>query len=465
MSQSNYNTEDTIAALATPWSTSALAIIRGSGNGCIRKLSSMFRPKIALLDAPGNTVVHGTLFESGNGSPLDEVLVMIYRSPRSYTGEDSFDITCHGSLPGIVSILEAMRHAGFRDAEPGEFTLRSFLSGKMDLTQAEAVREIVDSKSTRAHSMALHRLSGSIENKISDIRQKLLTLYASVELYLDYPDDELDETSAPDGRPVRDAAESIRELLQTYRTGKLYQDGVRIAISGRTNAGKSSLFNLFLREDRSIVSEIHGTTRDYIESWISLDGIPISLFDTAGLRAGADPIEVEGIRRTGEVVDSADLILYLVDANTGVVDEDRSFIQLEEHVSKCIPIWNKIDTASIPAPAGFLPLSAATSEGFASLENSIVEKIGAPGLGAPGIGAPGIGAPATAVIDSLRQKQCLERSVEALEHVETGMADGVPLDAVATDLKDALDALGELTGEITTADILDTMFSQFCVGK
>jgi tRNA modification GTPase len=455
MRESSYHTDDTIAALATPWGTSALALIRASGTGCIEQLSALFRPSGRLTAAAGNTTVHGVLFDPQTEEPLDEVIVLVFRAPKSYTGEDGFDITCHGSLPGVSVILEALRRVGFRDAEPGEFTFRAFLNRKMDLTRAEAVREIVDSKSKQAHIMALKRLSGSIEKRIERLRERLLSVSARIELILDYPDDELDEEPEVDAGPLKSVIDDLESLLATFRTGRLFQEGARVSISGRTNAGKSSLFNLFLREDRSIVSETHGTTRDYIESWISIRGIPVSLFDTAGLRTGLDPVEEEGIRRTGRIMDASDLVLYLVDASDGLNDDDRKVLEDPKMAGRCIAVWNKIDAAATPAPAGFVPLSVATGEGFTALEDAIVEHF----LG---------DAAATgdaAVIDSQRQKQAIETALTALTHVEHGIATSTPLDAVATDLKDALDAFSELSGEITSAEVLETMFSQFCVGK
>ncbi len=455
MKESAYHTDDTIAALATPWGASALALIRASGVGSIEQLSALFRPALKLTRAGGNTTVHGVLVDPETQEPLDEVMVIVFRAPRSYTGEDGFDITCHGSLPGVSAILDALRRTGFRDAEPGEFTLRAFLNQKMDLTRAEAVREIVDSKSRQAHVMALRRLSGSIEERIAILRQRLLTLSARIELILDYPEDEFDEDPQVDIAPLKSVIGDLEALLATFRTGRLFQEGVRVAISGRTNAGKSSLFNLLLREDRSIVSEIHGTTRDYIESWISIRGIPVSLFDTAGLRVGTDPVEEEGIRRTREVMDAADLVIYLVDAQEGVNAEDRTVLENPTFGQRCVPVWNKIDAAGGVMPTGFIPLSALTGEGFEKLENAIANHF----LGDAAATAD------VAVIDSERQKTAIENALLALAHVASGIELSTPLDAVATDLKDALDAFAELSGEITSADVLEAMFSQFCVGK
>jgi tRNA modification GTPase len=278
-----------------------------------------------------------------------------------------------------------------------------------------------------------------------------------IELQLDYSED---EGEAGEREPPLEKMEQIRkrcaDLAETYHTGRVFQQGVRVALAGRTNAGKSSLFNLFLKEDRAIVSEIHGTTRDYLEAWINIDGVPVLLYDTAGLRSVSDSIESEGIRRTEKLLASSDIVLYLVDSSEGIHEEDTSQIEaMRGKGIRCIPLWNKIDISPDETPEGFVALSLTTQEGFhevekavknAALKNSTV-KTGEP------------------VIDSLRQKELLDRAVLDLEHVGESIRRKVPLDMVAVDLRDALDALGEITGEITTADILETIFSHFCVGK
>lgn len=449
-----YDTDDSIVALATPWGSSALAIIRGSGSGSLQRLAPLFSSPSKIKAAEGGTAIHGYMQDYSTGEELDEVLVLVFRAPRSYTGEDGFDICCHGSLPGIAAILDTLRKAGFRDAEPGEFTLRGFLNGKMDLTRAEAVREIVESKSRKAHSLALKRLSGAIEKRVADIRTTLLETAAAIELVLDYPEDELEGFDEIDQAPVETAIADLEKLLATFKTGRLYQEGVRVAICGKTNAGKSSLFNLFLKEDRSIVSNVHGTTRDYIESWISLRGIPVRLFDTAGLRDGGDEVEAEGIRRTSEIVASADLLLYLVDAQVGASDEDLAFIERHSGANGCLLVWSKADLAKLEPPPGYIGVSAVSGAGFDNLETAIADYF-----------AQAAYADNEAVIDSGRQKDCLETALEHLREVRSGLRANVSLDAVASDLQGALTAFGEISGEITGAEVLNLIFSRFCVGK
>jgi len=444
-----YDPDEPIVALATAWGESALAVVRTSGAGSIDRVAEIFSRPSALREAAGNTLHHGRLLD--NGEVVDEVIVSVFRAPASYTGQESVEIACHGSIPGITRVVSLLKAHGFRDAGPGEFTLRAFLNRKMDLTQAEAVREIVSSRTARAHALALHRLGGAVHDRIDSAKQRITKLASTIEIGLDYPEEEVPGEIAdalPDLRSIRG---ELAALVDTYRTGKLYQEGVRVALCGRTNAGKSSLFNLFAREERSIVSEVHGTTRDYIEAWVVIEGIPMNLYDTAGLRSSLDPVEAEGIRRSEQIIEHADIIVYIVDAETGLTPQDGPF--LDRH--QCIRVWNKVDLAATQEPAGFIRVSAATGEGFDRLQRALLDEAAKGGPAASG----------QVVIDSLRQKELLDRCVAALDHIAEGIDEGMPGDAVALDVREALDCLGEITGEVTSADILNTMFAGFCVGK
>ncbi|RKX76459.1 MAG: tRNA uridine-5-carboxymethylaminomethyl(34) synthesis GTPase MnmE [Spirochaetes bacterium] len=454
MENVDYNFDEPIAALATPWGQSALAVIRTSGTGCIEKIAGIFSNRENLLRAPGYTLVHGNLFDPQTRESVDELIAAVYRAPRSYTGEDSVELFAHGSLPGIQRILEVLFKVGFRQAEPGEFTLRAFLNRKMDLTRAEAVNEIVTAKSYQAQSMALNRLSGAVESRINRIKGKLIEIMSMIELQLDYPEDEAESISI-DKEEILKIGEDIKKLAETYKIGRIFQEGISIAITGKTNSGKSSLFNLFLKEDRAIVSEVHGTTRDYIESWVTVKGIPIRLYDTAGLRNTDNFIEMEGIRRTQRIVENANIVLYLVDGIEGITPEDEHFL-ISNKNGRCVLIWNKIDIVSDKkVPHGFIPLSARTGEGLHTLESEIFRRA----LGEAAISS------SKPVIDSIRQKNLLEKCLHSLENIIQGIENNVPLDVAAVDMREALDALGEITGEVTSTDILNSMFSRFCVGK
>ncbi len=454
MKNFNYDTDDLIVALATPWAESALAIIRTTGSGSIEATSKVFSGRSDLKRAEHNKMSYGFIVDPAEGNKIDEVIVAVFRSPQGYTGQDSTEIYCHGSLPGIKKILDALKSVGFRDASPGEFTFRAFANGKMDLTRAEAVQEIVSAKSNEAQSLALNRLSGGIESKINEVKKLILDTVSAIELQLDYPEDEGGLSHVPVD-DILIAQEMIQKLLDTYNAGKVYKDGVKVVLAGKTNAGKSSLFNLFLREDRSIVSEVHGTTRDYLESWISLGGIPIRIYDTAGIRDASDIVEIEGIKRTRNIIDNGDIILYLVDGVLGLQpDEEDEFRKLGQK-SNFIPLCSKIDIEGVEVPSGFLGISTVDHTGFSQLENKLKEMVFKGSYIKSG----------EAVIDSERQKELLERCLTELKLFREGMENGIALDLVAQDIKEALDCLGEITGEITTADILENMFSQFCVGK
>lgn len=446
--------DDPIAALATPWGESAIGVIRLSGKGSVELLSKMFPGKKPIQEAPGYTLHYGKFLDPATKEPLDEVMTALYREPKSYTGEDGAEIFCHGSLAIINRIMKALLAGGFRSAGPGEFTQRAFLNGKIDLTRAEAVNEIIRAKSDKARALALNRLSGGIEGKINELKKKILELLAAIEIRIDYPEEELE-----DRENFHQECEAIiagaGKLSATYKTGKIIQEGVTIVIAGRTNAGKSTLFNLLLREDRAIVSEIHGTTRDYIEGAIAIEGIPIRLYDTAGLRVTDDPIEKEGIKRTDSIITNSHLILYVLDSNTGVTEEDRAFIDKYETTGKVVKIWNKCDTNSQRTPPEFLRFSSQTGEGIGEL-NALVSrdliKEGAVENGEP-------------VIDSIRQKELLDACVESMVRFKGALEEDFSLDLLAVDLKEALDCLGEITGEVVTDDLLEVMFSKFCVGK
>lgn len=335
--------------------------------------------------------------------------------------------------------------------------MRAFLAGKLDLTRAEAVNEVVNAQTGAAHEMALRRLGGSVEVAIDTLKRELVPIMAAVTVQIDYPEEETGEIPFP-RETVERVRSSLQELADSYRTGRLYQEGIRVALAGRTNAGKSSLFNAILKEERAIVSETHGTTRDYIESHLDLRGIPALLFDTAGLRRTREEIESEGIRRSRAVIESADVVLYVVDGIRGYAEEDQRLLQEIENLTggTTILVWNKIDHGSCTAaPVGTVAVSATSVQGIATLAERIRSAVQREEPVRPG--AP--------VIDSLRQHNLLNRAADALAHVLEGLDQAMPVDVIGLDLQEALNALGEITGEVTSADILDAVFGSFCVGK
>ena len=481
MNTAGYTPEEPIAAIATALAPAALGIVRCTGTGVIGLLSKVFSRPQALLSAAGNTIVYGWMVEPVDGAEeatgeaacrsIDQVLVSVFRNPRSFTGEDMVEISCHGGPGMVTEIFRLLTSHGFRAALPGEFTFRSFINGKADLTRSEAVHEIIAAKTDTSRSRAAGRLAGGLFQELDAIKQLLREALAALEAEIEYPEDEEAIADAFDSRQLEEARRRLESLCNSWASEKLYQDGVRVVLCGRTNAGKSSLFNTLLKEDRSIVSDIHGTTRDWIESWVSFAGIPARLFDTAGLRESDDEVERHGIQRTQDLTAEAQLILYLVDASLGLVEEDKAFLSKWSQSEKATrpPLllvlnkWDKVSDSNACDPDlnqiqvdGIIRLSAKTGAGTAQLVEAVKDVISRD-CSSNGSGQVGLG--------TERQKICAQEALEAVIHGLDVVQDGYTLDAVVQDVEEALAALGEITGEVTTEDILDTVFSKFCLGK
>ncbi len=454
MNINDYQEDDIIYALATPLAPSALAIIRISGRGCKKQLAPYFsRPK-ALLEGKSHTLVHGKLLSFDKKMRIDEVLLSLFDEKRGYTGQESIEIACHGSMYGIESIFALLSQIGFRSANPGEFTFRAFKNGQVDLTQAEAVMEIVHSHSQKAHSLALNRLEGDLFRRMDELKKLTLEAMSSIEVQLDYGEDDFSDEVIFPHTILKEVKESLDSLIETYSVGKMYKEGALVVLAGSTNAGKSTLFNLLMKSERSIVSSTHGTTRDFIEGHTVIGGFPITLFDTAGLRDSSDAIEMEGIKRSRYLVDKAHVIILLVDA-------DEAELQMSEHLdiiddSRCITVYNKSDIALRSIPEDVIAISAKNGQGFGKLEEVILAKIkkDMPLLQGDSI-----------IIESKRQRDELIRASDALFKALEMADESIPLDLIAVEVQEALSALGELTGEVTSYDILEQIFSGFCVGK
>ena len=486
MALNQYTPDEPISSIATALAPAALGIVRVSGKGCIDLVSKVFsRPK-ALLEAPGNTIVYGWIVEPSTvperiGGPealegphknrIDEVMCAVYRSPKSYTGEDMVEIFCHGGPSVVTAIQNLMLRSGFRQANRGEYTFRAYINGKTDLTKAEAVREIIDSHTDDSRSHAAGRLAGSLYAEIDSIKKLLVDTLAAIEVEIEYPEDEETIADTFDKADLEKAVERLSSLEASWQGEKLYQDGARVVLAGRTNAGKSSLFNAILKEERAIVSDIEGTTRDWLESWAGINGIPVRLFDTAGLRQTDDVIEAKGVEISRNLVHDADVVLYLIDSATGMNDEDKEFI--EACKVPLIVVWNKCDMTSTVVPERTVVskrtgvpealegpfhqthISAKTGTGLSELFTQI-ETILKHGLSTERTQA-GLG--------SARQKDAVSEALECTKHALATAADNYSLDAVVQDLEDALDSLAEVTGAITPDDILGSIFANFCVGK
>ena len=496
MTNLGYTPEEPIAAIATALAPAALGIVRVSGKNCVELVSKIFsRPK-ALLEAAGNSIVYGWIVDGG--AKIDEVLVSVFRAPKSFTGEEMCEISCHGGVNVVQAIYNVLLKNGFRQAERGEFTFRAYINGKTDLTRAEAIREIIDSKTNAGRSRAAGRLAGNLFETIDKIKKLVVDTLASIEVGIEYPEDEETIADSYDATDLKKASIELSALAASWNSEKIYQDGARVVLCGRTNAGKSSLFNALLKEDRAIVSDIEGTTRDFIESWIDFDGVPARLFDTAGLRETSDKIEAVGVERTKDLSVEADLILYLVDSSCGIENclngEDKNFIKNAlENKKPLILVFNKCDKIeNEDLMAGNVSSSDSLFlKDFFNSENSnsdsenqnskdekqnsfVCVKIAAKkglGLGALSSAVKNILMKASESdraqtgLGSERQKKAVEQALECVSHALSLAMKDYSLDAVVQDLEDCLDYLGEVTGEVTPDDVLGSIFSRFCVGK
>ena len=438
----SYNVDEPIYAPATAYAPSALAVIRLSGNNTIEMLSQAFSSPSRLNKAAGKTLVHGYILDEENVR-IDEVVLAVYREGSGYTGEEAVEISCHGSLVVLRRLFTRLEQLGFKRAEKGEFTFRAFMHGRMDLTQAEAVEEIIHSKSEISQEKALDRLSGKLRDSLAAVKTRLVDILASLEVQLDYAEDEIiDEWVFPEAE-VSSIISSLKALSSTYGASRIYREGAKVVLAGAANAGKSSLFNLLVKEDRAIVSPVPGTTRDFIETWIDLGGIPVRLFDTAGLRSSDDMVESEGIRRSEALMDDADLIIYLVDPDDVLlpenIDSDRTLV-----------VYSKRDKRRM---ADDLSISSVTGEGVSELIDEVKERL----MGLSPQEEGGLS------IDSERQYSYLLSCIDALESAERSK--DAPVDIMAMFFQSALENLGYITGEVTTEDLLDTLFSKFCLGK
>ena len=456
--------EDTIAAIATAMAPSGIGIVRISGPEAVAVADRLYRGKKKekkLADMKSHTIHYGWIVEQEQ--VLDEVLVMLMRGPHSYTGEDTVEIDCHGGVLAVKRVLEAVLHAGARIADPGEFTKRAFLNGRIDLSQAEAVMDVISAKSEYALQSSVSQLQGSVRRAVKEIREKLLYEIAFIESALDDP-----EHISLDGYPeklegiVQEEKRQIEKLLKSADDGKMLQEGIKTVILGKPNAGKSSLLNLLVGEEKAIVTDIAGTTRDVLEEQISLGGISLRMLDTAGIRSTADKVEQIGVERAKEHAKNADLILYVVDASVPLDENDGQIMELLKG-RKTILLLNKSDletviskeelTARIDAPV--LNISAREEMGLAELE-ALIKEMFFQGE---------ISFNDEVYITNMRQKRALEEALESLKLVENSIALGMPEDFFSIDLMNAYERLGSIIGEAVGEDLVNEIFSKFCTGK
>jgi tRNA modification GTPase len=467
-------TDDTIAAIGTPLGEGGLAVVRISGTAAFAVADKIFQPtgKSSLKPsaAPTHTIHYGKIVR--RGETVDEVLLSVLRAPRTFTREDTVEISCHGGILPAKLVLDAILENGARLAEPGEFTKRAFLNGRLDLAQAEAVADLIHSRTELALAAANEQLAGKLSQSINQLRDEMMKTLAHVEAHIDFPDEDIaPETRAQLVRRLEDGAAFMDELLRTANEGQILRRGIRAAIVGRPNAGKSSLLNQLLGHDRAIVSRIPGTTRDTIEETANIRGLPVVFIDTAGLREARDEIEVEGIRRSRESLAKAELILHVLDASEPLTDADENYFT-EFAGKKTILVRNKTDLPmKLELPEG--GASVLASQLVSSLAPPIVDVCCLSGQGMETlkdaikelVWAGKIEAGMLQVMINSRHQEALGRAREAtLRTVEALRAD-LPLELAALDLHIAVNAVGEIVGKTTTEDLLDSIFSQFCIGK
>ena len=456
--------EDTIAAISTAMSPSGIGIVRISGAGAVRTAGKIYRSpggKKRLEDVPSHTIHYGYIYDGD--LMADEVLVMVMRGPRSYTGEDTVEINCHGGLLAVRRVLEAVLHAGARMAEPGEFTKRAFLNGRIDLSQAEAVMDVINAGSEYALDSSLSQLKGSVMRSVRKIREEILYEIAFIESALDDP-----EHISLEGYPERleektaQEKERIERLIRSFSEGKMIREGIRTVIVGKPNAGKSSLMNMLVGEEKAIVTDVAGTTRDVLEEQVMLEGISLRMMDTAGIRETSDLVEQIGVERARKYAREADLILYVVDASLPLDENDREILEIIRD-RKTIVLLNKSDLPQVISPGDLeqmgtwpvLSISAGNRQGVEILEAQIRKMFFAGELEFND----------QVYITNARHKNALEKARDSLEMVENSIAAGMPEDFFSIDLMDAYEALGTILGESVGEDLVNEIFSKFCTGK
>ncbi|HEX3855790.1 MAG TPA: tRNA uridine-5-carboxymethylaminomethyl(34) synthesis GTPase MnmE [Verrucomicrobiae bacterium] len=456
--------DDTIAAIATPLGEGGLAVVRISGAEAFAVADKIFLPsgKSSLKPsaAPTHTIHYGKIIR--HGEMMDEVLLSVLRAPRTFTREDTVEISCHGGILPAKLVLDAILENGARLAEPGEFTRRAFLNGRLDLAQAEAVADLIHSRTELALAAANEQLAGKLSQRINQLRDDLMKTLAHVEAHIDFPDEDISpDTKAQLLKRLENGIAFMDELLRTANEGQILRRGIRAAIVGRPNAGKSSLLNQLLGHDRAIVSPIAGTTRDTIEETANIRGLPVVFIDTAGLREGRDEIEVEGIRRSRETLEKAELILHVLDASEPLTSADEIYLA-EFSGKKRIFVLNKIDLPKklelpehVTHPSSLVTASCLNGQGMEALKDAIKNLVW----------AGKIESGMLQVMINSRHQEALNRARTATIQTVDALRADASLELVALDLRIAVNAVGEIVGKTTTEDLLDSIFSQFCIGK
>lgn len=464
------NKETTIAAISTAPGVGGIAVARVSGPEAIHHVNKIFRPRrkgTSLLTQPGGTVLFGTLAQPG-GEVLDEVVVTVFRAPHSYTGEDTVEISCHGSLFIQQQVLKLLLEQGCALAAPGEFSQRAFLNGKMDLSQAEAVADLIASTSAAAHRMALNQMRGNFSGELAALRGKLLEFVALIELELDFNEEDVQFADRAElKRLAAEIENKIARLAASFSLGNVLKNGIPVALVGETNVGKSTLLNVLLNEERAIVSDVHGTTRDVIEDCVNIEGVIFRFIDTAGIRNTDDKVENLGIERTYQKIEQASIILWVIDCT-----------QISEHIEwlteriaqraegkKIILVFNKVDKVDqderavvdelfTSFDAERIYISAKKRINTDALQRSLLKAAQLPEL-----------QPGDVVVSNMRHYEALTAALAAIRRVDDGLDRGISHDFLSQDIRECMHYIGLITGEITTDEVLGTIFGRFCTGK
>lgn len=455
-----YYIDDTIAAIATAPGEGGIGIIRISGKRALEvgeEVFSSFRGK-KLVDYPGR-LLYGHIVKQEE--KLDEVLAVYLKAPHTYTTEDVVELHCHGGMMATRLVLEWVVYNGARMAEPGEFTKRAFLNGRIDLSQAEAIQDIISAKTSRSYAVAQSQLKGSLSEKIKKIRDKVTEDVAKITVAVDFPEEDTPEVTYEELRESMNSVwTQMTNLLSTFETGRMLKEGLKTAIVGKPNVGKSSLLNEMLEEQRAIVTDIEGTTRDVIEEMIMIEGIPLRIIDTAGIRTTEDVVEQIGVERSKQMMEEADLVLLLLDTSRELTQEDRDILSMSRG-KKRILLLNKTDLPSLwtrgelDTRERILETSILKKEGIDALKKMIKELVF---RGEVVIDREGM-------LTNVRHKDALTKAIRSSEDALRSIGEELPLDILETDFKNCWDALGEITGESVSEDLLDTIFKNFCIGK
>lgn len=458
-----YDTTDTIAAIATPLGESGIGVIRISGSKAYDVGDAIFQSKssLPLAQRRDRSIQYGLIVDD-DGKAVDEVILLIMKGPRSYTAEDVLEIQCHGGRQSLSEILGLVLRHGARLANPGEFTQRAFVNGRLDLAQAEAVMDVIQAKSAKGLTSAVSQLEGRLSRVVGDMRLHLTDFITRLEVTVDYPEEDLEDIEVPDiAGAIREMERRLDDMLAESKSGRMMRDGVMAAIAGTPNAGKSSLLNRFLETERAIVTDVPGTTRDVIEEWISIQGVPICLVDTAGIRSTDDTVEQIGVRRAKEYMERADIILVVVDQSRPLQEEDRQILETARGRQALIvlnkedlqPAFETEELQSYGLP--LLSISASTGAGMGELKDAMLSLALQQGLTAA----------QSALLANTRHIELVRQSREALQRALDTIEAGMPVDCAIVDIREAWELLGSITGDTVHDDIIEEIFSRFCLGK